>query len=181
MILATNVLHAGSGPLVRWNHAPRADEPRRLAVSLLTLRGSGPLMECRYDAIDAPGETAIEADSCVFAPAKGEPLVRFSGTSSPAPLLAELRLTGQGSLLTTKTDVAEWRRADGSHETLDDSTVAIAGLVRGVVRFAGEDAADPASSFAVECRAPLMANDVPGINPTTLPGGARGEVRDARD
>ena len=42
----TNTLHLGAGPLVRLDHSPRSDEPLSLSLSQVTLRDSGPLLEC---------------------------------------------------------------------------------------------------------------------------------------
>jgi hypothetical protein len=75
-----NTLFLGSGPLVRLDHCPAGDEPVLLNVARVTLRGSGPLLECRYQHLEPqPGDIAIQATASVFAPATGVPLIRFNG------------------------------------------------------------------------------------------------------
>ena len=43
----TNTLCLGAGPLLRLDHCPQADEAVSLSISQVTLRGGGPLLECR--------------------------------------------------------------------------------------------------------------------------------------
>jgi eukaryotic-like serine/threonine-protein kinase len=166
-----NTLFLGSGPLVRLDHCPGGDEPVLLNVAQVTLRGSGPLLECRYPQIEVqPGEIAIQATGSVFAPAANMPLVRFSGSDDPERLLQNLRWTGQGSLVTPATAIAAWQGSQGSPKTLDDALVSIAGLVRSEVVFAGGVQAGPAASRAQRWQAPLQSADPPGIDPKPLAG-----------
>jgi hypothetical protein len=165
----SNVLHLGPGPLLRLERAPGADEPLRLVLSHLTLRESGPLVDCPTTA-EPSGGLAIEADGCVLAPAAGAPLLRFCGPVSPARRLAGLTWTGQGSLLATQTPLAAWQPEQGDLQLLDDSQAAVAGLVRGDATFAGPAHAGPAASRARQWQAPLPADLAPGVDPRRLPG-----------
>ena len=166
-----NTLFLGGGPLVRLDHCPGGDEPVLLGVSRVTLRGSGPLLECRYQRIAAqPGEIAVQAVDSVFAPAASMPLVRFAGPDEPERLLENVRWTGQGSLVTPAAAIAAWQPPHQSPKTLDDAMVSIAGLVRSEVGFAGAAQAGPAASRADRWQAPLQSADPPGIDPRLLPG-----------
>jgi hypothetical protein len=168
----TNTLHLGRGPLLRLDHCPQPDEPVSLSLSQVTLRGSGPLVECRMPrGEEQPGEIAVQATACVFAPAGGEPLVQLSGTGASERLLGSLRWTGQGSLVAPDVPILACRGADGRSRTVDESSLQIAGLVRSEVRFAGPPSSDPAASRIDYWRAPLQSADPPGIEPQTLSPG----------
>ncbi len=182
----TNTLHLGPGPLLRLDHCPRSDEPLSLSLSQVTLRDSGPLLECLAPQSD-PGkgdspifadtkigtvpEIAVQATACVFAPQSGEPLVRCGGIS-PERLRGGLRWSGQGSLVTPQTPILNWRGPDGPH-TVDESVLSIAGLVRSEVEFAGSASSDPAASRIVRWQAPLQSANPPGIDPAPLPCSSR--------
>ena len=164
----TNTLYLGAGPLLRLDHCPRSDEPLSLDLSQVTLRGGGPLLECLAPHVDEqPVEITVRATACVFAPRSGEPLMRGGGTS-PERLLAGLRWNGQGSLVTPQTPILNWRGAEGQ-QTVDESAISIAGLVRSEVEFAGGPSSDPAASRVVRWQAPLQSANPPGADPTPLP------------
>ncbi len=164
----TNTLYLGAGPLVRLDHCPRSDEPLSLDLSQVTLRGGGPLLECLAPHVDEqPVEIAVRATACVFAPQPGEPLVRCGG-SSPERLLAGLRWNGQGSLVTPQTPILNWRGAEGQ-QTVDESALSIAGLVRSEVEFAGGPSSDPSTSRVVRWQAPLQSASPPGVDYYPLP------------
>jgi serine/threonine protein kinase len=163
----TNSLYLGGGALVRLDHSPRSDEPLSLNLSQVTLRG-GPLLECLTPRVEEqPLEITVRAVACVFAPQPGEPLVRCGGIS-PQRLLAGLRWNGQGCLVTPQTPILNWLGADGQ-QTVDESRLSIAGLVRSEVEFAGGRSGDPAASRIVRWQAPLQSSNPPGIDPAPLP------------
>ena len=160
-----NVLHLGSGPLVHLDHCPDADEPVLLGLSNVTLRGSGPLLECRYRRIpDQPAGISIRADGCVLAPRPQTPLLRFVGPDRPQRLLSKIRWTGQGSLVLPEAIIAAWQSPGGEFLILDDAAASIAGLVRSSVQFAGAAEAGPQACRIVRWQAPLRSPDPPGID-----------------
>jgi eukaryotic-like serine/threonine-protein kinase len=168
-IEATNTLHLGTGPLLALDHFPRADEPVSLNLSQVTLRGGGPLLECLASRADQqPAEIAVSSAACVFAPRSGEPLVRFCGTTTPERLPHCLRWIGQGSLVTPNTPILTCQGPDEQPQTVDESSLSIAGLVRGEVGFAGKLSSDPAASQAIRWEAPLRSADPPGVDPAPL-------------
>ena len=167
---ATNTLHLGAGPFLRLDHCPRADEPASLNLSQVTLRGGGPLLECLTPRVEQqPGEIAVFSAACVFAPQSGEPLVRCSGTATPERLTRCLRWTGQGSLVTPNTPILTCQGPDEQPQTVDEASLAIAGLVRSEVGFAGELSSDPAASRVIRWQAPLRSSNPPGVDPAPLP------------
>lgn len=166
-----NVLFLGTGPLLRLDHAPAADEKVVVRMSQLTLRESGPLLESELTPLDqSPGSIAIEAEGCVFAPIQGSPLLRFAGNSSPEAIVAQVRWRGQGSLVVPGTPIAQWLRPDGSAQKVGDEEVAIDGLVRSAVEFADPNSEKPADSQVIRWQAPLRSADPPGADPSRLPG-----------
>ncbi len=165
-----NTLHLDAGPLVRLDHWPRLDEPVSIALSQVTLRGGGPLLDLPAPHVEEqPGEIAILSIACAFVPETGEPLVRFRGSAPTGRLLAGVRWTGQGSLVAPRVPVFAWREPDGRQQTADESALSIAGLVRSEVAFAGRSSGDPAASRLVRWQAPLQSPNPPGIDPAPLP------------
>jgi hypothetical protein len=139
-----------------------------LNLAQVTLRGGGPLLECLASRVqEQPVEITVRATACVFAPRSGEPLVRCGG-ASPQRLLAGLRWSGQGSLVTPQTPILNWR-GTGGEQTVDESLLTIAGLVRSEVEFAGGLSSDAATSRIVRWQAPLQSANPPGIDPAPLP------------
>jgi len=161
-----NALHLGSGPLVRLDRCPAADEPVRIVLTQVTLRDSGPALECRFrQPVGQPGEISIDARRCVFVPRFTESLILLAGDSLPDKLLGNMRWSGQGSLVAPGVMIAAWQQGDGDRRELDDTSVPIAGMVRSEVGFAAEPSCDPADSRVIRYRAPLQSTDPPGMNP----------------
>jgi serine/threonine protein kinase len=160
-----NVLHVGAGPLVQLDRCPSADEPVFVGLSNVTLRGAGPLLECRYRRIpDPPGGISVDADGCVLATRPQTPLLRFVGADRPQRLLNKIRWTGQGSLVLPDAIIAAWQPPGGELLILEDAAASIAGLVRSNVRFAGAVEAGPQACRIVRWQAPLRSPDPPGID-----------------
>ncbi|OHB73276.1 MAG: hypothetical protein A2V70_20255 [Planctomycetes bacterium RBG_13_63_9] len=189
-----NTLHLGSGPLVRLDHCPKADEPVLIALSGVTLRASGPVLECCCRHVeDQPGVIRIRASRCAFAPGPDKALLLFVGPqssessfessleSSSASLLGAVQWTGQGSLVAPPTVVAAWQGADGRQHVLDDASVSIAGLVRSEVGFAGEAHSGPEGNRVIRWLAPLPTADPPGADPASLSWGQTSLAKDAVD
>lgn len=164
-----NSLHLGTGALVQLDHCPRLDEPTTISLSAITLRGPGPLLECRYQAIhDQPGTISIQSEGCAFVMSDQAALLRFVGAKSPDRLLENVQWTGQGSLVSPQIAVAQWAQPGAQTSTLDETSVAIAGLVRSEVTFAGPAEEGPAASRLVRWQAPLRSPNAPGIDPRSL-------------
>ncbi len=169
---AVNVLHLGPGPFVQLERFPAADEPLRIGLAQVTLRDAESLVE--FDcpaglAESATGEISINAAGCVLAPRDNRPLLLIACEQPPAPSLRGFKWTGQGSVLSPRTDFAHWQRRDRSTEVIDDMAISISGLVRGQVVFSGPSDAVPANSRVVECHAPLTDSESPGASTARLP------------
>ncbi|MBN2022906.1 MAG: hypothetical protein JW809_08925 [Pirellulales bacterium] len=164
-----NALKLGAGPLVRLDHAPRADEPTVIRLARTTLRESGPLLECRGLNGGPVGAIAVETRDCVLATRESSPLVLLAGGAGPEAFLDKLRWTGAGSLVEPKAAIARWQSDDGEAAPIDDGSISIDGVVRGRVTFAGSADLHPANSEATLWQAPLRSTAPPGIDPTRLP------------
>ncbi len=167
-----NVLHVEAGPLVRLNDCPSVEETLVVVMSQVTLRESGPLVECRYEQIGLqPGAITIRANECVAWLAANAGLLAFVGPERPDRILAVVRWTGQGSLVGPAVPLAVWQRAEGDRQPLDESALAMHGLVRSEAAFVGAPQAGPAASRLTRWQVPLRSPDPPGIDPVGLPGG----------
>jgi hypothetical protein len=170
---AINTLFLGQGSLVALDHFPRPDEPVVLAMQQTTIRGGGAL-GCRFGPANDPhGRVSIVSDGCVFAPADGKSLLRLTGQAAPRGLLASIRWSGDGALITPTAPLATWIKANGKSETINTASLEIDGLVRSQIKFAGPVSDVPAGSQAVRWQAPLRTIDPPGIDARRLrvPGG----------
>ncbi len=168
-----NTLQLGGGPLVRLDHCPRPDEPVLISLEQVTLRGGGPVLECRYEEIGGEaGEISIRAVRCAFVPRPGAALLLFSGPDPPQRILGSIAWTGQGSLVSPQAVIAAWQGAQRGAEVLDEAAVSIDGLVRSEVGFVGNAEAGVAASRIVRWQVPLRSTDPPGMDPAALPGGA---------
>lgn len=169
---AANVLHLARGPLLRLSRLPRADEPLSLVLDRVTLRESGPLMECRAGGEgDKAGRISIESIDSVFMPAEGVGLLVFLGEASSRPFLERIEWSGQGSLVGVNAPVAQLLRSPENAKTLDEGAISIAGLVRSKVEFAGAAVGGAAASRLLEWQAPVRSADPPGVDVSRLPGG----------
>jgi hypothetical protein len=160
----SNVLHAGDGPLVCLRRLHGPDEPMVLALDRTTLRGSGPVV--RFDAVGGgpSGSVRIEANDCVFALKAGEPLLSFADDALADGRLKRIVWSGQGSLVTPDNPIAG-RQGELTQVTLlADDAIAIDGLVRSKVEFAGQTIERPADSVVVGWLAPLRSDQAPGID-----------------
>ena len=175
-----NTLHLGVGAVLRLDHFPAADEPLSISLDRVTLRGTGPLLECDGTGRDErphptaaepppPGEISVQASGCVLAPAAGQALLLLAGRDLPAKVLTGIQWTGQGSLVLPETPIAAWRRPDGSQQVLDESGLSMAGLVRGTVVFAGRAEDGPSGSQVLHWQAPSQSSDPPGVDADALP------------
>jgi len=164
-----NVLGLGPGPLVRLDHAPAADEPVAVRLAQVTLRQCGPLLECSRLDTKPVGSVTVETLRSVLFLRDDAPLVRMVGGRGPQAFLAALRWSGEGAIIPPKAIVAGWKPDDGPMQTVDDTSIAIDGVVRGEVTFAGHPDGGTAASAATGWNAPLRSNVPPGIDPGRLP------------
>lgn len=177
-IHAENVLCVKIGAMVRLDHFPSQDESVAIGLSQATLRETGPLVECRYESVPkSPCALTVRGNQCVLSLDTGASLFLFVGADSPTRLLENVQWTGQGSLLTPGANVAVWQPEPGRIEVPDDTGVAIAGLVRSEVGFAGNSVEGNSASCATRWQVPLRSADPPGIDAERLPSRSNSLIR----
>lgn len=166
---ASNTLYLGEGPWLQFPRWPAVEEPIVLRLSGVTLRGCGPLLETPGEPGGrGAGRLTVRAAGCVLAPAPAAALLHLTGAAAPPPGLAGLEWSGQGSLVTPETLIADWQDPQGVRQPLEDRAIAIAGLVRSTVEFAGPLDTGPAGSQVVRWQGPLQSANAPGIDPARL-------------
>ena len=109
-----NVLSVDSGPAIELDHCPEGGRAGADRASNVTLRNTGPLLECRYGPIpDRPGNISIQASACALATRPDAGLLSFIGTGRPDRILSEIAWNGQGSLVLPEAVIAVWRSPEG--------------------------------------------------------------------
>jgi serine/threonine-protein kinase len=169
-IECSNVLQVNGGPLVRAWHWPTAEESLRVTLQRATLRNTGGVLECHYEKVAAaPGPLVVQAVQSGLFPGRGKALITLAGSESPAPLIEVIQWTGQGSLMGIEAPVAMWLPPQGAATPVDDSRLAISGVARSEVEFAGPAEAGPAASQILGWQGPLRSPDPPGADIPRLP------------
>jgi len=167
-VICDNTLHLGSGPLVCVEHAPARRAPGAqaelsLRISHCTARGGDALLElCAPTVTAALPKVRVEAIECVFAPLSNGALILVRGGAGPAEALRQVVWTGQGSVVTPGAHPVAWQGQAG-RQPVADRQLAIEGLVRSELGFAGEAPAGRDASRLVRWQVPLRSPDPPGI------------------
>jgi serine/threonine-protein kinase len=174
----SNVLQIEGGPLVRAMHCPTAEESLRIGLRRTTLRANGGVLECRYGEVGtSPGPVVIQAVQSGLFPRVGSALIALSGPEAPARLLDVVQWTGQGSLVGLQSPIVVWQSPSEGARPVDDARLAISGVARSEVEFAGASGGGPLASQILRWQAPLRSPDPPGADVTRLPmagSGAKG-------
>jgi len=166
----SNLLQVGGGPLIRALHWPTAEESLRVNLVRVTLRNTGGVLLCHYEKVAAaPGPLVIQAVQSGLFPDRGKALIGLVGTESPTGLIEVIQWTGQGSLMGVDAPMAMWLPPKGVATPVDDARLAISGIARSEVEFAGPVAAGPAGSQILSWQGPLRSPDPPGADITRLP------------
>jgi hypothetical protein len=165
----TDTLYLGPGPLVRFDHAPRLDEPIEIELVHSTLRDAAALVGFHVERLpkEEPATIGIVTNSCAFVPPSGGALVLFAAPEPPTILAKSLQWSGQGSVLSADSRVAVWL-AGSQTVRGGEVEVALDGLVSSQIEFAGPADAGSSASRVVRWLAPGHSVDPPGI-PDGLP------------
>jgi len=165
----TNSLCLAAGPIVRLHRAPTSDESLSISLDHLTTRGDCAVLECRYAHLDnSLGTITISAtDSALDTNPRGGLLI-LAGVQHPDRLLSAIAWNGQGSLVPPHTAVALWRQGARKQQTLSEDELAVAGLVRSDVEFAGNADGPASASRLTRWQVPLRSDEPPGANTNSL-------------
>jgi hypothetical protein len=167
-IKISETLDFGPGPLFRWDHAPRLDEPVEIEVNRSTLRNVAALIGFHIERFPTEdlGTIGITTNDCVLSPSRGGAAVLFATRTRPTTLAKTLQWTGQGSLLATDSHVADWLQSGQTRS--EEMEVSVDGLVSSPVQFAGPADAGSSASRVTRWLAPVQSAEPPGI-PEGLP------------
>jgi hypothetical protein len=122
------------------------------------------MLVCRYDQLPIePGQIQIAMTDSALIPSDGSGLIVFDGATQPTTLLQAIAWSGQGSVLPRQAPLAIWRDANGTARAAADDSLAIEGLVRSEVGFAGEKTAGPSANRVIRWQVPLKSSEPPGI------------------
>ncbi len=168
-VALSNTLCIAAGPIVRTETGPGNGETIAISLDHTTTRGDCAVLDCVADAqASQPGLIVISvAESVLVTNPRGGLLV-FRGEQRPDKLLRAIAWSGQGSLITAKTAVALWYPSGQSSQVLAEDDLAVAGLVRSDVEFAGPADGPPSMSRITRWQAPLQSIDPPGANVDVL-------------
>ncbi|MBI2825009.1 MAG: protein kinase [Planctomycetia bacterium] len=162
-VTLSNVLHVGPGPLVELD-APRAGQSALVRLWHCTVRDAACFLEVRdSDSAEPRGTIRVEAEGCVFAPRADGAVIAVESASTPAVVLRSIGWAGQESVVPPEAPLAVWRRRDGTRRTIAEKSLAIEGLVRSAVGFAGDLRDGRDASRLVRWQVPLRSEHPPGI------------------
>ncbi len=157
---AEHLLHVGPGPLVRLSEFPTADSSLRLRLTHATVRGAAVCHGTLSPGVQ-PGRFTVETRLSVFDPGSRHAVIEVAGPESAADQLSGFSWEGEGSLLASSAEFLGLDRA-GRLQPLADSALAVSGLVRSRLEFAGELSSEPGDSHLLAWQAPLPSGAQPG-------------------
>jgi len=172
----TNCLWLGMGPLVGVASPGTGSAERRIRCRHTTCRTTGPVFLWGPPGPEsAAGRWTIDARDCVFELVEEEPAL-IELTCEPggdAWWNGRLRITGQGSLVSPLAAAARRRELVDPHapesRALDETELAIEGLVETRLEFAGPPSTVPHDSALLAFAAPRRTSRPPGIDAVKLP------------
>jgi len=171
----TEVLFLGSGPLARIDRTAARGGAAEVWLKHCTVRDAACVIE--LDAGESGNSTAdaslrVEASGCVLAPRREGALIVLRTARAPAAALRAVTWRGEGSVVTPSTPTVSWLSGDGEPRTVADARLAIEGLVRTDLGFAGDAEDGPDASRLVRWQVPLRSTRPPGIGDgrLSLPG-----------
>jgi hypothetical protein len=166
----SNTLHVEGGPLVRAARWPTAEESLRISLARTTLRETDGVLDCPYQAdLASPGPIVVQTVQSGLFPCRGKALLTLAGAEPPGRVVEAVEWSGEGSLIGMEAPVAVWRGPDAGVHPVDDSRLAISGVARSTVEFAGPPAQGPAASRITQWQGPLRSPDPPGADSSRLP------------
>lgn len=172
-----DALHVGFGPLVELATLPTVGNTLAVTLEHTTVRQAQALLVARHDhGDDRLGRLAIHAVDSVLVTLPANGLVQVCTRAEPPEWLTQIAWTGQGTIVVDETPMMQWCDPQGHKRVVAENVLRASGVVRGRVRFEGEDLHAPFASYLRQWSAPLRSLDPPGIsdrhrptNPNILP------------
>jgi serine/threonine-protein kinase len=161
----SETLHLGPGPLLRFDHIPRIDEPTEMQLTRLTLRDAAALVGIHAERLprDETGTISIVADGCAFSPTPGGALILFASAESPARLARSIQWSGEGSVLSADSTTALWL-SGGAKSARREIDVAVEGIVASQLQFAGPADAGSSASRLTRWQGATQSDEPPGFS-----------------
>ncbi len=141
-----NSLFGDCAAVVRVRRGGQIDSGGEVLLEHVTARATGPVVWLDGESAAEGGLVSVAAVESTFALRDATPLLVVDCERPKASLAERIEWQGQGSLVTDEVPVAAWRTPDGQLELLADEQLAVAGLVRSRVQFAGTDPTDAVAS-----------------------------------
>ncbi len=168
-VLLKNCLCVASGPILSLARCPSESESIQLSLERVTTRGDTSVLQIRNARpFGLPGQIAIDANSSALAGTSRTGLISLNGATGDSSMLRSIVWNGHGSIITARTPFLTSRAPNRDVAELADDTIAVAGLVRGALEFAGRADGMPQESRVVHWLAPLRSPEPPGANPERL-------------
>jgi hypothetical protein len=114
------------------------------------------------------GPIAITASGCALAGTSRGGLISLVGAPSPAAQIGTIAWNGQGSVMSPRVPLLTSQGPSGGALPLADDALAVAGLVRGELEFAGRADGPPTDSRVMRWQVPLRSAEPPGADPDRL-------------
>jgi len=164
-----NCLCVASGPILRLARCPTEDNEILLLLEHVTTRGdTSVLLIQNARTLGNPGPIAITASGCALAGTSRAGLISLVGAPSPAAQIGTIAWNGQGSVMSPRMPLLTSQGPSGGIAPLADDALAVAGLVRGELEFAGRADGPPADSRVMRWQVPLRSAEPPGADPDRL-------------
>ncbi len=167
-----NVLKTDAGTALTV-HASAVTNGLDLSLSQVTLRGSGPVLNCRGPFVEEASAKVIELEAigCVFDVLPSIPLVELLGPKVRPDWPQAVRFLGDGSLIRPDTKLLAHVDPDQSlNDALEHEELQFEGLFIDEFEFADAIQMSVDGSALAKTNAPRrQADRLPGINPSKLP------------
>lgn len=164
-----NSLCVASGPMLQLARCPAEGNEVQLLLDHVTSRGDTAVLEMQNSrGLGKPGPIGITATGCALAGTSRAGLIALVDVGNVESLAGAITWNGQGSLVAPRTPMLTTRATSGQMTPLADDRLAVAGLVRGEIAFAGRADGPPADSRVMQWQAPLRSAEPPGADPDRL-------------
>lgn len=169
-LVLNNSLVTSCATAIAWVQPPLEAECR-LELDQATIRDVGHFLVITKPASDSEDDSArieVVAHNAVFQTGESDALIEVQAANAPLSVLQLFGWSGEGSMLDGQSPLFIWSDGMRTH-SVEESQLAIEGLARTDIEFAGDNLADAADSVAIDWFAPRIAAAPPGIDATRIP------------
>ncbi len=165
----TNCLCVASGPILNLARSPSEDSEIKLLLESVTTRGDTAVLAIQNArGLGKPGPIVVTASGCALAGTSRDGLISLVDAPTSGPLIDAIRWSGQGSVVSPRMPMLTSQSPSGGTTPLADDRLAVAGIVRGELEFAGRADGPPADSRVMRWQVPLRSAEPPGADPDRL-------------